>query len=364
MPYVDEVLVNLTPELIGEPANGVNLYQVPNASMKVMQAILNAAWNEGKEGKYNFEAKIAALSDTGGLLNGVAVPVDITGTAVTVPTVTAPGVTIPASVTVGDIYSDFGTEYVALGTWLEGKFTAFQTAYFPSNAATFNAAESWIQGALANPNAAIPLAVQAQIIGDDQARIMADATRASDAVLTTFAARRFPLPPGAAASAVMQIQQKAQDAVAESSRKVAMASVEQMKFAVDKALTLRNSAMSAAIEYIKALTSAPDVSSRMVGVGYDAQSKLISSAAQFYGADTNAKEMMSKVAQFNSTLALDVASKNQAVDMGMVEAKIKALLAEAQSLAQMATSMFNNLHASVSMQAGGSTITTQSQDVA
>lgn len=352
--------IDISPQLIGTPANGVNLYQVPNASMKVLEAIINTTWTEAQTAKTDFSTKIAALSSGGGLLNGVAVPGDITANVVTPTTPTAPTITI-ADAPASTIYSDFASEYAPLATWLEAKFTAFKSAYFPNDQATYNAAESWIQGALANPNGGIPLAVQSQVMADDQSRVLADATRAIDAQTQAFAAKRFPLPPGALNGATLQIQQKAQDLIGESSRKVAILSVEQMKFAVEKAIALRTNALSAALDYMKIEASSPETVSRLVGIGYDAQSKMISAAASFYQARIGAAELANKVAQFNVTSKLDADVKNQAVDMGMVDAKIKALIAEAQSIAQMATSLFNNLHASVSMQAGGSTVTTQAQ---
>lgn len=354
--------IDLSPELIGTPATGVNLYQVPNASMKVLEAIINTTWEEASADKTEFSAKIAALSAGGGLLNGVTAPTDITADVVTGASVTAPTITI-ADAQVADVYADFSTEYIALGTWLSGKFTDFRTTYFPDESAVYTVAEDWLQGAMANPSAGLPATVQSQLLADDQARVLAEASRAKDSVISTFAARRFPMPPGAAASAVLQIDQTAQDKMAESARKITAVSVDMMKFAVEKSLNLRQSAMASAIDYIKTLASAPEMSSHLVGIGYDAQSKMISSAAQYYGAQVNAAEMVNKVAQMNAANKLEAAAKNQMVDMSMVDAKLKALLAEAQSIAQMATAMFNNLHASVSMQAGGSTITSQAQTV-
>ena len=42
------------------------------------------------------------------------------------------------------------------------------------------------------------------------------------------------------------------------------------------------------------------------------------------------------MAQYNNSTALEAAVKNQAADLSLIEDKMKALLAEAQSLAQMA----------------------------
>lgn len=352
--------IDISAQLIGTPANGVNLYQVPNASMKVLEAIINTTWGEAQAARSDFTSKISALTGTGGLLNGTTKPGDITADTVTATVPSAPSITL-ADAPASSVYSDFAAEYVPLANWLKTAFTTFQSTYFPNDQATYNAAESWIQGALANPNGGIPLAVQSQILTDDRDRVLADASRASDSVIATFAARGFPLPPGQAASAVMQIQQKSQELIAESSRKVAIMSVDQMKFAVEKAITLRYNAMAETLEYIKSMVFAPDISSRLVGIGQDTQSKRISAVASYQNSLISAAELSNKVAQFNASSKLDADAKNQAVDMNMVEATLKALMAETQQIAQFIAAMVNNLHASVSMQAGGSTVTTQAQ---
>lgn len=352
-------IVNLTSHYIGSPTPGVNLYQLPNASMQVLEDIINATWTEGQTTKADFSAKIAtALS---GFLDITAAPHVSAGT-VTVPTIAEPSVTIPTSITVDDVYNKWATEYLNLATWLDGKFTSFRNTYFPDENAAYTACEDWLQAAIANPDAGLPPTVAAQIWGDDAARILADKTRAQDAVIAQFASRRFPLPPDAAASAVLQIEQKAQDEMAESSRKVAIMSVEMQKFNVESLLKLRDLAMRDAVEYVKALVSAPEMTSRLSNIGYDAQSKLISSVSSFYGARTEATKVMSAVAQYNNSTALDAAVKNQMADLTLIEDKLKALLAEAQAIAQMTTALFNNIHVSASLQANGGTTVSQSNE--
>lgn len=352
-------IVNLTSHYIGSPTPGVNLYQLPNASMQVLEDIINATWTEGQTTKADFSAKIAtALS---GFLDITAAPHVSAGT-VTVPTIAEPSVTIPTSITVDDVYNKWATEYLNLATWLDGKFTSFRNTYFPDENAAYTACEDWLQAAIANPDAGLPPTVAAQIWGDDAARILADKTRAQDAVIAQFASRRFPLPPDAAASAVLQIEQKAQDEMAESSRKVAIMSVEMQKFNVESLLKLRDLAMRDAVEYVKALVSAPEMTSRLSNIGYDAQSKLISSVSSFYGARTEATKVMSAVAQYNNSTALDAAVKNQMADLSLIEDKLKALLAEAQAIAQMATALFNNIHVSAALNANGGTTVSQSNE--
>lgn len=352
-------IVNLSSHYIGSPTPGVNLYQLPNASMQVLEDIINATWNEGITTKAEFSAKIAtALS---GFLDITAAPHVSAGT-VTVPTIAEPTVTIPTDVTVTEVYDQWKTQYLELATWLDGKFTTFRSTYFPDENAAYTACENWLKAAIANPEAGLPPTVAAQIWGDDAARILSDKTRAQDTVISQFASRRFPLPPDAAASAVLQIEQKAQDDMAESSRKVAIMSVEMQKFNVESLLRLRDLAMRDAVEYIKALVSAPEMTSRLSNIGYDAQSKLISSVSSFYGARTEATKVMSAVAQYNNNTALEAAVKNQASDLAMVDNKLKAMLAECQSIAQMVTGFINNLHVSASLQANGGTTVSQSNE--
>lgn len=321
---------------------------IPNIPATVLAAIINATWNEGNSKADNFALKIAEIqTKIDEVLNNPG-SAHVTAGSVSIPSISEPVVDIPATQSAGDVISVFDTKRAEIVAELVSRLSSFYTTYFPDEANAYVAAENWLQAAIADPSG-LPATVVAQIFGDDQARILSDKTRAQDAVVAQFAGRRFPLPPDVAASQVMQIEQRAQDELAESSRKVAMLSVEMHKFNVEKILGLRGMAMDSAIKYISALASGQDIASKVVGVGYDAQSKLISSVSSFYNARTQAAETMSKVAQYNNSTQLEAAMKNQMADLTLIEDKVKSLLSEAQAIAQMATSLFNNLHASVSL---------------
>ena len=343
-------IINLEPVIVGYNGDPFNtaVFATPTASMKAFESIVNATWNLGLETKSEYSTKVGTVTAGLGASN-------ITAGVVVAPTIVEPAVDIPATQSAGDVIALFDGKYAELVTMLSDKFTTFRNTYFPDESGAYVAAENWLQDAMANPQSGLPATVQAQIFGDDQARIIGEATRAADSTIAQFAARGFPLPPDAAASAVLQIQQKAQDELAESSRKIAMLSVEMQKFSIEKLLDLRKTAMDSAIRYIMAIASAPEMASKLVGIGYDAQSKLISSAAAFYGARTNAAELVSKVRQFNESLALEAQAKNQAAELSSDEIRVKALLSDAASIAQMATSMFNNLHVGANISMSGTT---------
>lgn len=322
-------------------AGGTNTYE-NTPTLELTTALINTAWTLGQTIKSDYTAKsadaVATIPAAGGL--------DITAGTVSAPTITEPAVSIPATVDSTQVMSLFDTKYLELVQLLSDKFVAFRTAYFPDESTAYTAAEDWLQAAIADPSG-LPSAVATQILTDDRDRLLADKTRAQADVLATFSAKRFPLPPGAAASAILQIEQTTQDKIAESSRKVVIASVEQFRFVVGQIMNLRISAMDAAVKYITALASGPEMASKLIGVGYDAQSKLITAAASFYNARSQAAEVVSKANQFNVGTAIQAAEKNQATDLSLVENKVRALIADAELLGRMAASLFNNLHAAV-----------------
>ncbi len=79
---------------------------------------------------------------------------------------------------------------------------------------------------------------------------------------------------------------------------------------------------------------------------YGTQGQLIGAASQYYNARTAAAEMLAKYAQFNAEKTLQAATSNQAASLAVIENQVKAMVSEAQSLAQMTTALFNNLQAS------------------
>ena len=322
-------------------------YAVPNASMRAMEAIVNATWDLAGTKSSSMSTKFNNAQGT-----YLDTAPTVSAGSVTAPTLTAPDVAIPEQIDAADVTVVFNTQMNALVT----KFGEFRTTYFPDESAAYTAAENWLQAAIANDNGGIPVAVQEQLYEDDRSRILEDASRASDAVIGAFAARGYPLPPGAAAAAAIEIQRKAQGEIASSSRKLSALAIDMQKFNVQQLLSLRQVAMSSALDYIKSIAAS---SAQVTGLGYDSQSKLIASAADFYRAQTGAAELVAKVGQFNQTLALDAGAKNQAAELNLINAKLQAMLEEAKSVAAMATSLYNNLNVSTSIRAdGGTSVTT------
>lgn len=310
-------------------------------SIDTIAAVINAAWNQGNAKAASFEAKVA--NATSSWLDTETPPFMAAGVAPML-SVVEPTVTIPASVDVTNVMDLFDTKYLELVALLSDKFALFRTTYFPDEQNAYVAAEDWLQAAVTNNG--IPSAIKTQLLDAERDAINAEATKAVEELTAAFAAKRYPLPAGALAFATTQVQQKAMDATAEGARKLTLTAFEQMKFSVEKLLALRQMAMSSAIDYIKALASGPDMASGLINTGYDAQSKLISAVSQFYGARIEAKKMESLINHGNAEREQQAGSENLKSELTLIEDRLKAMLTEAQALAQMATALYNNVHAS------------------
>jgi len=318
--------------------------------------IINASWDLGNTKYSTMESKIAALTDdTTGWLGTVAAP-HVTADTTIVPTIVEPSVTIPSEIAVTDILSTFTTTRDGIIAILSDKYAAFLTTNFPHDSADYEVLHTWLAAAV-NSTSGLPANVQAQMLTDDKDRQIAEVSRASDALTQRFAAMGFPAPPGALQGGILQLQQKAQGEIAASSRRITIASVEQLKWAVEKMFSLRQLAITEAIEYAKMISSGSDVAANVMNVGYDIQTKLITAAAQYLGARSEVAKVKSQSDQFNVTTKLEAEMKNQAADMSILGDRVKALLTEIQALAQSTTALFNNIHASAGVSASDSVST-------
>ena len=308
-------------------------YEGVQATLTRSMELINATWAHGMASRNDL---LLALDNTIAAIETTPTG-DITGGTVTSSAVTEPTVTL-SDTDPTDVYAAFGDQY----NDLVSKVATFNATYFPDEKVFYGQAEDWLQTALADPSG-LPASVRAQLLGDAQATILTESNRAKDAVLATFATRRMPMPGGQAASAVLQIEQGAQDKMAEAGRNITKLSVEQLRFVVDKALACRTIAMESVARYIGTLASS---ASGVTSAGYDAKSKAINSAVQYYQARIAAAEQINKVSQFNVGTELDAASKNQAAEMHDMDTMLKAMVTSAQSLGQLASASLNNLHAS------------------
>lgn len=101
---------------------------------------------------------------------------------------------------------------------------------------------------------------------------------------------------------------------------------------------------------VDAAVKIADMTTRNAQFNVDASIKVadIDNRNSQFNVDTAVKiaDMTTKNSQFNASATMNAAERNQQADLTVRDARLKALLGELHSLAQMATALFNNLHVS------------------
>lgn len=352
-------------------------YEGPAAfPWQAAEAIINTAWNLAVSGLEAAGTKMAALdASISSVSAGTVAADDITAGTVATPTVVEPTVTIPASVDVGDITAVYDTKMAELIAELASRFTAFLGTHFPTESAVYGQAQTALASLM---DGELPAGLGEALMAEDRVKALQDASRATNTVLAKFASMRYPLPPGAAAAAALQTQQQANDTAAESRRKYHAKMVDVVQAAVAETLKLRKDALDAGINYIKALVAGPENAAKLVGVGYDAQSKLISSVSSFYGQRVAFAELLSKVGQFNVSSALDADAKNQSASLeaaiknqtaaltaalGVLAERVKVGVADADMTTKASTALFNNINVTAGGHGNSNDSFTKTMDV-
>lgn len=231
---------------------------------------------------------------------------------------------------------------------LSGLFSDYIATYFPTDNDTNAAAEAWLQEMLTDGSTGMLTAVEQQMWVRDHNRIMDAAGQAQDAVLAEFAAKGFPMPPGAAVMAVLLVQQKAQDELSQSSNAAVLAHFEAFKLALDKAIQLRQVAMSSAGQYIGALAQSLTVGHTMAISKSEAQNHLIAAAADYYRARQSAKELALKKDVTNAGFLQDKYKEDLHADEAVLGEKVKVAIQGAELVSRLASAALNNLHANAS----------------
>lgn len=318
-------------------------------SIDLNAKIINATWNLALSKSDSFDTKLNALTNdaTGWLVTHAAA--NVSAGTISAPTPTEPSLSI-ANVLPADVADGIATQVGNVLLDMTTKFSSFLSTWFPNEADSYGAAESWITSAIENTtNGAIPAAIKATLLSDGQAQIMADQTRAIADNDESWAARRHALPTGAQQYQAMRITQGAQDAISSLTRSIAIKDFE-MSYqraieAVRMAIQNRQNALSAALQYMQHVVAGYSTGQQITGASYEAQARMINAAGQYFSSRINAAELALKASQANQSLQLDASKANQAKALQDIDNYMKAFLAQAQMLAHQVASMLNNVRA-------------------
>ena len=242
----------------------------------------------------------------------------------------------------------YETTYDRIKNDLTGAFIKFFATYFPNECDYLAEAQLWLCKVLGPGGTGMAPAVEDQIWERDRNRLLADNARVEDEILVTWAGRKFPLPPGAAAYQVLQNQQDSSTKIAQASRDVAIKQadieIENIRFAVKMALEYRIGAVQAAAEYIKALALGPEIASRLALGAINAQATLIDAAANYYRARVSVEELRLRALISNGELSMQNSAQFVAAFTARSNNMTQAATAAAQSAGYQASAALNSLH--------------------
>ncbi len=268
------------------------------------------------------------------------------------PAVVEPNVHIPATAAGVDA-ALFNSTYQQIITDLSDKYAEFLTEFFPINGGLMAGVEAWLTQAITVGSTGVNATVEAQIWQRDRDRISEEAASASDEAVNAWAARGFPLPPGAVAATLQEISRRRSAALNAQSRDVAInafrVEIENVRFAITTAVSYRSQAVQAAGDYIRAMALGPQLATELATAAAGAQAQLISSASSYYNARINVAQLAQQrnlaITDFNLRAA--ITSSQNAVNYSQLRASTAS--AVASSLGQQASAALNAVNATAQL---------------
>ena len=202
-------------------------------------------------------------------------------------------------------------------------------------------------------------AVDDAIWARDRNRIMADGQRAQQELMATFAARRFPIPPGALVNAVNLAQQNMQDRIAEASAAIVTKRADQeiahRQFILERLTQLRVAVIGAAGDLLRTIVGLVDQSTGNV-LKVEDYNMQVHNLRKAYLDAINQQYMLTRdktaVAKSDAQQENREALYKNAVNA--VEKMIQAFTDEAKALSTQTAAILNALHGSVSTSASSS----------
>jgi hypothetical protein len=232
-------------------------------------------------------------------------------------------------------------------------FTSYLNAYFPLGD-ELALASAWVRRALTTGGTGINTNVERALWARERDRVLADQQRAEEEVTALWASRRYPMPPGAALHAVQMLQKDGQDKIAQASRDAAIKSfeteIENVRFAVGKAIELREAAIRTALQYITALVLEPRKLALELTMGLaELEVKVAELTTEYYRAQLAAAEVPLKIATTKDEFEM----KRKLADLGaqldiLLKGRTEATLSAAKMQATQAAALLNGIHGQAS----------------
>ncbi len=318
-------------------------------ALEMNRNIINATWGLAAEKSAAVDTAIDDLTNavTGWLATHAASDVTAGDISITAPV--EPSIT-PAAVSTALVFNNYTTQAGAIITALTSKFSTFMSEWFPDDQAAYDAAQSWITAAIGNTTTgAIPDDIKDAMLEDSRAQILAEEERAVADLYNSPMARRSRFPPGAQAGMARRIAQASLAAVAASSRAILIKDFEtthaDILEAVRLAISARAAALSAAQAYVQSVVAGYGQGATLTSTAHEAETRMIGSAAGYFGARINAGELALKTVSEDKRLEFEAARANQARQIDEIGRYVQAFESRIRLLATEVVSMLNNVRA-------------------
>lgn len=262
-----------------------------------------------------------------------------------------PRVYIPQKADSVQFKTEYDRLYEQLMAMAANQIAAFLATYFPLNEDAYPEAVAWLVRAITVGGTGLSPAIEAQIWQRGRDRIVVDGLRAEAQALEAFAARGLSQPGGALAGALQEIRRDSLAKNSEFSRDVAIKAaeieLENVRFAVEQALKLRLAAVNAAVDYIKALMSAPEIALRYATALPNLQSNLIQAAGSFYRARLERDDLAMRAAISNQDLAVRWTQIINDASVRSTDARVRAAVGAATAAGDTAAGALGSINAIV-----------------
>lgn len=257
---------------------------------------------------------------------------------------------------VSSIYSRVSNRKDKKAAQLEKEISRFLATHFPMGNVLEKALEATIK--LTEEQILKP-EIESAIWQRDRARVLVDVQRGRDDILATFAARGFPLPPGAAAHMMRLAEGDAQTKIAQQSRDIAIKHVdmlvENLRLGAERLVQIQQAGVSMLSDYLKSYLV-------LVDSDKDIEKMYVERSFELHGLKMQNIEVAMKLENFYADQWLKfMGSKMDAMlKMSNDERQMRSDILETYSqqfraLGDMASSAYNSVHASASVSAVGET---------
>lgn len=231
---------------------------------------------------------------------------------------------------------------------LSGQLAEFYTTYYPLDADAFDEATNWLINSITNGGTGINAAIEEEIWQRSRDRVIADGQRTQQQIQLGYVAKGFSLPAGAMAQELRQslFEQTTNTGIAstEIGKAQATMEVENIRFAVEQAISARMQAMNAAADYIRSIAASPDAAAKVAALDTDVQAKMMSATSDLYRARLTRDDMVMRTEIANAQNSLTSADLLISKQQKTIDQKVQAAAEAAGVFARVAASSLSSLN--------------------